>query len=321
MALNPYINSFDTEADYDVFLEGSTAKAPNVAYIRATDTMKYTKAVPNPTWIIYGTTSGTTDFYIGASTEWQASSASNGIHIHVNEGIFYATADDVVGTIKHFTGNKSSFNTTEGKKITKISRFAYPTTDIINMSSMFSNCSNLTRIDLSTFDTSNVTNMGSMFNELQSLTSLDVSNFDTSNVTNMNWMFFKCSSLTSLNLSNFNTTNNTGMREMFYGCSSLTTLDMSNFDTTNVTDMTNMFAGCSAINKLILGSGFFNSTSFDFHDLSAWTDADSLETFVQAAEVHDGTGKTIRLSNNTKNALTQAQKDRITGAGWAITTA
>ena len=294
MALNPYINSFDTEADYDEYLDGSTAKAPNVAYIKATDTMKYTKTVPNPTWIIYGTTTGTTDFYVGAQGRYNKSSASNGIHMHVQEGVFYATAEDVVGDIKYLNSDYSGFSNTEGKKITKLKRWAYPNTDVIGTSNMFRKCTSLTSLDLSGFDTSNVTDMSSMFSDCSSLTSLDLSGFDTSNVTDMG--------------------------SMFWGCTNLTTLDISSFDTTKVTNMVSMFTG-AAINKLILGPGFFNSTSlssFDFVILSAWTDADSLETFVQAAEVHDGTGKTIQLSSYTKDALTQGQKDRLTGAGWTI---
>ena len=86
--------------------------------------------------------------------------------------------------------------------------------------------------------------------------------------------------------------------------------------------MTAMFGHCYAITKLYISPSFFNSTTITnydvFGDLSSWTDADSLEQFVQAAEAVDGTSKTIQLSYNTKNALTQAQKDRITGAGWTI---
>lgn len=292
MALNPYINSFDTQAEYDEYIESSTAKAPNVAYIRGTDEMKYTKAVPNPSWIIYGTTSGTTDFYIGASGWVSTSSADNGIHIHVEEGKFYATAEDVVGKIAYIKSNYSGFNNTEGNKITKIKRWTYPNTDVVSTSGMFYHCS--------------------------SLTSLDLSNFNTSNVKDMESMFYGCSSLTSLDLSNFNTAKVTNMSQICSSCPNLTTLDISSFDTTSAQFMNNMFI--STINKLIIGPGFFNSTKLTSYDLniSAWTDADSLETFVQSAEVHDGTGKSIWLSTETKNALTQAQKDRLTGAGWTL---
>ena len=124
------------------------------------------------------------------------------------------------------------------------------TSKVINMESMFANCSNLTTIDLSNFDTSNVTSMKSMFNGCSSLTELDISNFDTSNVKDMRMMFNRCSSLTTLDVSNFNTSNVTNMSFMFYGCRSLTTIDVSNFDTSNVTDMMTMFSVCSSLTTL-----------------------------------------------------------------------
>ena len=75
-------------------------------------------------------------------------------------------------------------------------------------------------------NTSNVTDMTNMFSTCRGLTSLDVSNFNTSNVTNMNGMFGSCTSLTSLDLSNFDTSKVTSMINMFNGCTSLRTIRM-----------------------------------------------------------------------------------------------
>ena len=82
-----------------------------------------------------------------------------------------------------------------------------------------------------------------------------------------------------------------------------------------------MFQFCNKINKLYLSSSFFNSTSlttYDFSELSNWKDTESLAMFVEAITAHDGTGKTVRLSSETKNALTTEQKTAITNAGWTI---
>ena len=68
------------------------------------------------------------------------------------------------------------------------------------------------------FNTSNVTDMSYMFSQCFSLTSLDVSIFNTSNVTNMAAMFGSCHSLSNLELSNFNTSDVTNMCQMFWGC-------------------------------------------------------------------------------------------------------
>ena len=116
------------------------------------------------------------------------------------------------------------------------------TSNVTDMSGMFSYCHSLTTLDLSNFDTSNVTDMSGMFIYCQSLTTLDLSNFDTSNVTNMSSMFSECP-FTSLDLSNFDTSKVTDMSGMFSGCP-FTSLDLSNFDTSKVTNMGGMFSGC-----------------------------------------------------------------------------
>lgn len=115
------------------------------------------------------------------------------------------------------------------------------TSNITNMSSMFSMCSSLESLDLSNFNTSNVTNMSSMFQECPSLISVDLSSFDTSNVDTMNSMFGNCSSLISLDLKNFESTNLTNVDGMFYGCTSLSFIDISGFDFANISDYTDMF--------------------------------------------------------------------------------
>ena len=95
--------------------------------------------------------------------------------------------------------------------------------------------------EISTIDTSNVANMSNMFTNCSNLTSLDLSIFDTNNVTNMSYMFSACSSLTSLNLSSFNTSSVTNMSSMFRNCSKLTNLNISNFDFTKVISYSNIF--------------------------------------------------------------------------------
>ena len=96
----------------------------------------------------------------------------------------------------------------------------------------FSGLNSLKRIEgLEHLNTSQVTDMSEMFSGCGSLTSLDLSSFDTSQVTNMRWMFDGCGSLTALDLSSFDTSRVTDMSWMFRGCRSLTSLDLSSFDT------------------------------------------------------------------------------------------
>ena len=140
------------------------------------------------------------------------------------------------------------------------------TSNVIEMVRMFHDCSSLESLDLSGFDTSNVTNMGNMFDGCSSLESLDLSGFDTSNVTDMGAMFWGCSSLESLDMSGFDTSNVTNMSYMFHDCSSLESLDLSGFDTSNVTNMSNMFDGCDSLESLDL-SGFDTSNVTDMDNM------------------------------------------------------
>ena len=124
------------------------------------------------------------------------------------------------------------------------------TSNVTNMSYMFSNCSSLTSLDVSHFQTGNVQSMSHMFYMCSNLESLDVSHFNTSKVRSMYYMFASCSSLTSLDLSHFDTSNVTDMERMFEGCSSLTSLDVSNFNTSKVTYMNWMFYACCALESI-----------------------------------------------------------------------
>ena len=109
------------------------------------------------------------------------------------------------------------------------------------------NCTEVIKIN-----TSNMTDMTNMFSDCDKLTELDLSSFDTSNVGSMANMFSACTSLTELDLSNFNTSQATTMNSMFSNCNNLTSLDLSNFDTSNVTNMGNMFYNCKKLHTIRL---------------------------------------------------------------------
>ena len=117
------------------------------------------------------------------------------------------------------TSTHSMFNGTFGYYVTAVTKVVLNTSNVTNMSYMFSD-SKATTLDLSNFNTSNVTNMSYMFYN-SSATTLDLSSFNTSNVTNMGSMFSD-SKATTLDLSNFNTSNVTNMGSMFYNSSATT---------------------------------------------------------------------------------------------------
>lgn len=214
--------------------------------------------------------------------------------------------------------------------------------------------SNFTNIDVSKLYTSNMTNMSHMFYSCSGVTSLDVTNFDTSKVTRMDCMFSGCKNLTTLDVSKFNTSNVTDAREMFSDCNKLKAIDISNFDLSKNTDFSDMFYNCKSLEYLDLSGldttnhncnnleyhHFFdssqNASGWNIKDIKvsektfrakiinkytfyvdSWTDTDSLQRFVDALPTNTST-KTLGFHANTKNALTDAQKEIIASKKWAI---
>ena len=131
------------------------------------------------------------------------------------------------------------------KSLTQLNLSNFDTSQVINMSGIFSACTALTQLNLSSFDTSKVTAMGGMFNCCYKLTQLDLSSFDTSKVVYMDNMFSYCKSLTQLDLSNFDTSEVYRMDDIFYDCQKLNIIYISakwNINSINYSD--DMFNGC-----------------------------------------------------------------------------
>ena len=139
----------------------------------------------------------------------------------------------------------------------------------------------------------------------------------------MNNTFYNCSSLTSLDLSSFDTSAVTHINSMFYNCRSLTSLDLSSFDTSAVTYMYNMFYKCTALTSLILGPNFFKA-SYNYVDFSYstnWTNDTVVTSLVTNSYDRATAGMetfNLKLSANTKAALTDEQKAAITAKGYTI---
>ena len=124
------------------------------------------------------------------------------------------------------------------------------TSEVENMSSMFSGCSFEEELDLTGLNISNVKNMESMF-EWSNINSLKISAVDTSEVTNMSKMFKGCNVKGNLDLSGLNTSNVTTMESMFEE-SNINSLKISTVDTSEVTNMSKMFKGCTVKEPLDL---------------------------------------------------------------------
>lgn len=128
------------------------------------------------------------------------------------------------------------------------------TSEVTDMTAVFSGCEKLTSLDVSGLDTSNVTGMMSMFDWCLDMTELDISSFDTSNVTDMSYMFSACEELKSVDISGLNTTALTTIEGMFYGCESLENIDITGWDTSNVTSMKKTFDDCDSLTSLNLSN-------------------------------------------------------------------
>ena len=145
------------------------------------------------------------------------------------------------------------------------------TSNVTNMSGMFSYCNALTAIPQ--LDTSNVTNMSSMFINCTALTT--ISQLDTSSVTNMGSMFSNCTALTTI--SQLDTSSVTNMGSMFSSCTALTTI--SQLDTSSVTDMSNMFYSCTALTAIPqLDTSNVTNMGYMFNNCSALTTIPQLDT-------------------------------------------
>lgn len=142
----------------------------------------------------------------------------------------------------------------ECHKLHSINFGNFNTEKVVNMSALFQECYSLASIDLSSFDTSRVVDMSCLFNECKKLTSLDITNFNTSRVTSMSALFQKCFLLTSIDLSSFDTSSVMDMSLMFNRCSKLESINLSNFNTERVINMSGLFQLCTSLTFVDLGS-------------------------------------------------------------------
>ncbi len=160
------------------------------------------------------------------------------------EGLEYFDTSDVLNMSYMFSGCSS---------LTNLKIDSFNMSNVENTSYMFWLCSGLINLNLDNFNSNQITNMSGMFSECGSLTELSINSHITQ-VKDISRMFYKCSNLTNIDLSGISTSNVTTMDSMFYDCRSLTSLNLSNFDTGQVTSMSNMFFYCSSLTNLDLSN-------------------------------------------------------------------
>ena len=213
MARSKYINTFNTTAEYDNYIESGLPEFPNVSYDKEADKVNIMRTSPND-HVLYG----------------EVVDQSEALPIIYLSGTANTSTLDTLTNMFYL----DSWSNTAPTRI------------------YFTNTSNLKSIKKFQIDTSNVTNMNNMFYGYSFLTSLDLSSFNTSNVTSMSSMFYGCKALTSLDLSSFNTSNVTKIDNIFSECSSLISLDLSNWDISNVTNIYRTFLNTFALTDVYI---------------------------------------------------------------------
>ena len=128
----------------------------------------------------------------------------------------------------------------------------FKTKKIKNLNYIFENCFSLKELDLSHLETENIVEAIGTFKNCRSLESLNISNLDTSKLKKISHIFYGCSNLTSINLPSINTNELLYASNAFYNCQSLTSLDLSSFNFGKLISAKNMFHNCINIKTLIL---------------------------------------------------------------------
>ena len=196
--------------------------------------------------------------------------------------------------------------------------------EIENMSSMFSYCTQLEDLNLSGWDTSQVQDMGAMFIRCSQLKDLNLSGWNTSQVQDMSFMFLECSQLKDLNLSGWNTSQVQDMSLMFRNCSQLKELDLSGWNTSQVQDMLWMFNASDNLSTLTLSSDFEFKDNTGLRGLPN-DSGDTTYRWVKDdfAAMYDSTTAFIAAHNDlTETATNHTYKiktlDNPTAEGWGF---
>ena len=147
-----------------------------------------------------------------------------------------------------------SYMFTNGSQYTDLDLSSFNTSNVTKMSGMFYGCSKLTNVNLANFNTKNVVKLSNLFNGCSTIENINLNSFETSNVTNMYGMFENCENLKNVNLKSFDTSKVTNMEAMFLNCKSLNKIDLSNFNTSNTERLKRMFTNCTLLTELDLSN-------------------------------------------------------------------
>lgn len=176
MSKSKYINTFNTTADYNNYIESAVPEFPNVGYDKEAGKVNIRRQSPN-NYQIWGTTTATSNFNI------ELNRTDIEVTVDPDLGEFYLTGwTGTLNSLKVFCYNLSH--------ITSIKKFALDTSNVTSTYQFSATCRSLTLINLSGCDFSNVTDAQYMFSDCSSLETLYLNGCDFSNVTSTSSMFY-----------------------------------------------------------------------------------------------------------------------------------
>jgi len=142
MARSKYINTFNTTAEYDAYIESALPEFPNVGYDKQAGVVNIRRQSPN-NYQIWGTTTATSNFNI------RLNNTNVEVTVDPDLGEFYLTG--WTGTLTRLS---SCFDNIT--HITSIKKFALDTSNVTDIASMFRNCTALKIVNLNNVDFSNI---------------------------------------------------------------------------------------------------------------------------------------------------------------------
>lgn len=217
MSRSKYINTFNTTAEYDSYIESAYPEFPNVGYDKQAGVVNIRRQSPN-NHLFYGelvdATQNIPELKLYTASILKKTYTPT-VDTLTNE--FYI---DDWGTVPTYTTLGENFLTNKSN-IKSIKKFTgLNTSSVTSMNGMFRNCP-ATSIDI-LLNTSNVTTMNYMFSGAAGVKVLDLSSFNVSKVTNMDYMLSWCSSLNVLDLSNWDILPSTSCNNIFYNTTNIT---------------------------------------------------------------------------------------------------
>jgi len=137
----------------------------------------------------------------------------------------------------------------------------WDTSQVTDMSSIFSGANQYTGANISNWDVSNVTKMDNMFKNCVQFNG-DITGWDVSSVQNMEGLFDGCD-VFDQDIGSWDTSSVTNMKRMFYGCE-IFNQDIGGWDTSSVTNMDQMIRYAEDFNQDIGSWDVSNVTTMNY---------------------------------------------------------